>query len=81
MHCHDPLVERNLAALHDRPDRHGKLFPTFGALVEARTMGLSLEAGYFRGIDVAAMGANRPIRPALGFEPFASCGRVNEARV
>ncbi len=74
-----PRVQRNLAALIKRPDRHAKWFAASVTLVEARTMRFTMHE---RGLIYnAAMRADRAVRPNPRFKPFAGFGFVGEYRV
>ena len=69
----NPFREREFGTVHDRSDRDGELFPAlrFAALVEAGAVRLALEALDLRLVGVAAVGADRAVRPALVFQPLA----------
>jgi hypothetical protein len=54
------------------------LFAAFGALVEAGAMGLTLQRPELGRIDIAAMRANRAVRPDPSLKPFAGFGFVGE---
>lgn len=62
-----PLVQRDVAALHDGPDRHREILAArgFGAAVDAGLL------GRVRAADHAAARANPAVRPALRLEPLA----------
>src|SRR5580704_8672199 len=63
---HQPLVERDMATLHDGPGRDGEILAAFllSAAIPARLFRL---VGV---VDNPAMAANRPFRPAQVFKPF-----------
>src|SRR5208283_2279181 len=81
MHRYEPLVERNFRPLHNRSDRHGELLATGIALIDARTMGLTVKARDCKGVAVAAMGAKRNVRPALRLQIFTRLLRIMEAGI
>ena len=68
---HQPLIERDMAALHDGPGRDREILPAFllGAAIPARLLRL---VGV---VDRPAMAANRAFRPAQVFQPFPSVFR------
>ena len=62
---HQPLIERDMAALHDGPGRDREILSAF-------LLGAAIPAGLFRRVGVAdcpAMAANRAFRPAQVFKP------------
>jgi hypothetical protein len=71
VHRQKPLGERNLAALHDRADRHRELAVALGAIVQAGPMGIALTLGDLLLIGVAAMRTERTIGPADRLQGFA----------
>src|SRR4051812_44784713 len=76
-----PLGQRQLGTLEYGFDRDRELLAAFGALVEASAVGLALQRLDLGLIDVAAMGANRAIRPNQSLKPFAGFGLVLKDRV
>ena len=60
----NPLVQGNVATLHDGSDRHGEGLTAFVALIQARTVALAFHLGDAGWVQVAAMRAIRTIRPA-----------------
>ena len=79
VHCQQPLVQRNLAALEHGADGDGELLAAIVALDDAladRAFGLRLDglATLRReplGIDRTAVRANRTVRPTQGFQMLA----------
>src|SRR5271165_497861 len=72
-------MQGDMRGLHDRSNRHGKLFLARTAFVETRTVCLAMKS---RGlIDDATMWANRPIRPMQGLEIGPGCVFVVENRI
>ena len=79
MHGKKPLVKRDFRILHNRSNGDGELFAAGIALVKARAMRLPLQCRDIARIAVAAMRANRTVRPALRLQIFAGFFGVLEA--
>ncbi len=79
MCCSKPFVQRDMASLVQRVDRHRKRLATSVALIQTRTMRLaSHECGL---IHDAAVRANRAIRPNACFKPLSGFVFVMENRL
>src|SRR3954447_8890600 len=76
-----PFGERNFGALKHGFNGHCELFATLGALVQAGAVSLTLEARKLVLIGIAAMRADRPVRPTPSLKPLAGFGFVGEDRV
>lgn len=76
-----PLVERDLGALEDGADRDGELLAALSALVQALAVGLALKGAYLGRVGVAAMGADRAVRPAERLQVLAGLVGVGEDRI
>jgi len=66
-----PLVQLDVAVIHDRADRHGERLAAVLALVDARTGAFALQLGNPILHDAAAR-TDRALRPEHGFKVFAS---------
>jgi hypothetical protein len=65
-----PQPQRQMAILENGADPHGERLPAGVAFAQARPGGLASEAADALLINVAAMRANRTIRPKLAFDIF-----------
>ena len=78
MERHQPLIQSDMAALHQRPGRDREILPAF-------LLGAAIPAGLiFELVGVvyrAAVRANRAIRPTLGFQPIPRCLMARKVRV
>jgi hypothetical protein len=76
VHRLDPETHGDVAGFEDGPDLDGELLAALVALVQPDPGGA---AGHLAdALDPAAMGANRPLRPHMGFNPSVSGGFVVE---
>ena len=62
-----PLIQRDFAVLKDRADCDRKGLNALFAFVNAGTGGLSCQPDDPRSVAIAAMRANRAVRPMQGF--------------
>ena len=74
--CHEieaqgPFVKRDMAAFHDRANRHSELLTALAALIEASAVLLAGELHNLILVGIAAMGAIWTVRPADRFKVFA----------
>src|SRR5882724_5910303 len=73
-----PLGERDVASLHHGPDRDGKLFVAFIALIDTGAVRLAFQLRNLFGINVSAMRTPRAMRPTPAFEILAGLVLVAE---
>ena len=74
-----PLMQRDMGALVKRTDAHGELLAAGIAVMPAGTHGLALEGRH--SFELAAIGAEHAIGPALLFEVVAGCVFVVKDRI
>jgi hypothetical protein len=74
----EPLMQRDLGALENGSDRYRELLAAAVALVHARAMPLALKLRDL--LRLAAMLADRAMRPALSFQMLAGYVLVSEDR-
>ena len=76
-----PLIESDFAVLEDRADSHREGFGALVALVDAGAGGLALELRDAISVIIAAMRADRTVRPMQRFKVLPSLVRVAVNRV
>ena len=79
MHRNQPLVERNLRAMHGGANGDGELQSTLTTLVQAPPVRLTMQRLDLGLIKVATMRADHPVRPTLTLKPLSGFIDVGEA--
>src|SRR5271166_103705 len=81
MESEKPLVERDFAIFHHGSDRDRERLVALVAPMNARSRAFSSKLGYACRIGVAAMAANRAVRPIEAFKMLARLVGIAENRV